>query len=99
MVIEKPCGIPSQMGTGMDAQRNPSVDILASTYLRAKDEDAFLVHRLDRSTSGLMCIAKSRDMAAYLSTQMMERKIKKEYTALICNFTEFFPFPKHGVIR
>ena len=60
MVIDKHCGVPSQMGTGLDTSKQASVDVLSKAYLEGKDEDSFLVHRLDKSTSGLMCLAKTR---------------------------------------
>ena len=54
LVINKPCGVPSQMGSGLDPQRTASVDLLAKAYLEisaanATDSsfDSYLVHRLD----------------------------------------------------
>jgi len=38
-------------------------------------------------------------MAKLLSTEMSERRLKKEYTALLCSYQPFFPFPETGVIR
>ena len=33
LVINKPCGVPSQMGSGLDPKRTASVDLLAKAYL------------------------------------------------------------------
>lgn len=41
-----------------------------------------IVHRLDKDTSGLMIVAKREDAHAYLSRQLAERRIKREYTSL-----------------
>jgi 23S rRNA-/tRNA-specific pseudouridylate synthase len=46
MVIDKPCGIPTQMGTGLDVKKITSVDLLANAYMKGTGE-AYLVHRLD----------------------------------------------------
>jgi 23S rRNA pseudouridine1911/1915/1917 synthase len=48
-----------------------------------------IVHRLDKDTSGVMVIAKDDEAHQFLSRQFKERKIKKEYMALI--FGELFP--------
>lgn len=42
-----------------------------------------IVHRLDKDTSGLIMIAKSDKMMNYLSETIKERKIKKEYIAIV----------------
>lgn len=104
LVIDKPCGVPSQMGTGLGVHKNPSVDVLAKAYLGGEESEVtpYLVHRLDRATSGLMCLAKSKDMARYLSTQMQEQQVTKEYTALLADFLKestVYNFPTRGCIR
>ena len=38
MVIDKPCGVPSQMGSGLDPWKTQSVDILANKYLEDKNQ-------------------------------------------------------------
>ncbi|MBI2599171.1 RluA family pseudouridine synthase [Candidatus Curtissbacteria bacterium] len=44
---------------------------------------AGVVHRLDRETSGLMVVAKTKPAFENLQKQFKERKVKKEYTALV----------------
>lgn len=53
IVISKPAGVPSQGGKGIKA----SVDVLARNYCPT----ARLMHRLDRDTTGLLALAKSRE--------------------------------------
>jgi len=43
----------------------------------------FLVHRLDRATSGIILLAHSKKMAASLSSLFEHRKIEKQYEAVI----------------
>ena len=42
-----------------------------------------LVHRLDMSTSGLLVIAKDKEIHAKIQKQFIERTVKKRYTALL----------------
>ena len=47
------------------------------------DNDFYIVHRLDRETSGMLVIAKHREAGAHLVDQFAERKPQKEYLALV----------------
>lgn len=47
-----------------------------------------IINRLDRETSGLTLVAKNRDTARALSTQMMARRVEKEYLALVWGWPE-----------
>ncbi|MEO9850947.1 MAG: pseudouridine synthase [Reichenbachiella sp.] len=42
-----------------------------------------LVHRLDRATSGLLLVAKTKEVHKALQTQFLKRTIKKRYIALL----------------
>jgi tRNA pseudouridine65 synthase len=48
----------------------------------------FLAHRLDRATSGVLLLAKSRDMAAELGRQFMARQVEKSYLAIVRGWPE-----------
>ncbi len=43
----------------------------------------FVLHRLDREVSGVMLFAKSKFAAAALSAQIADRKLQKEYLAVV----------------
>jgi tRNA pseudouridine32 synthase / 23S rRNA pseudouridine746 synthase len=45
--------------------------------------DALCVHRLDMSTSGLLVLARGREMHSHLSRLFRERMVKKYYIAII----------------
>jgi len=70
---------------GVFAQGSKWGDHCALTRLVEKslDRQTFLVHRLDRATSGLMIIAHTRQAARELSKLFAERKIKKTYLAIV----------------
>jgi len=43
----------------------------------------FLAHRLDRATSGVLLLARSREIAAELGRQFMARSVEKSYLAIV----------------
>lgn len=49
----------------------------------------FLVHRLDKDTSGLMIIARNKLAQKYLESLFLERKVQKEYEALCFSKPKF----------
>jgi 23S rRNA-/tRNA-specific pseudouridylate synthase len=59
--------------------------------LGVKTEGGNLVHRLDRKTSGLMVLAKHKDMAAWLSQMFRDRdaNLYKAYYALLYGMPQF----------
>jgi 23S rRNA-/tRNA-specific pseudouridylate synthase len=58
-----------QQGEGMTPDKTPSLDILVRAYMlkenggEVRNKEGYLVHRLDKYTSGLMCVAKTKEMA------------------------------------
>ncbi len=52
-------------------------------FLQQKYEKVFIVHRLDRDTSGLVLFAKKEDSHKYLSQLFEQRKIEKIYLGII----------------
>ena len=78
IVINKPIGIPVQSGT--KSFKN-IVDILKKTKY-FKNSKPFIVHRLDKETSGVLIIAKNRKFAQLFTSLFRIRKIHKTYLAL-----------------
>nr|MCH9711921.1 RNA pseudouridine synthase [Pseudomonadota bacterium] len=70
---------------GIFSQGSKWGDHCALTRLVEKklDRPTFLVHRLDRATSGIMLIAHSKAIAKALSTLFADRLIKKTYLAIV----------------
>ncbi len=46
-------------------------------------EDRLVVHRLDKDTSGLLVLGKTREALENIQRQFKERKVKKRYLALV----------------
>jgi 23S rRNA pseudouridine1911/1915/1917 synthase len=85
-VIEKPAGWTVHAGSGTtghlitDALANQLKGKLSTTG--GKDRPG-IVHRLDKDTSGILVVAKSNTAHRFLAKQFEERKIQKEYLALV----------------
>jgi len=82
VVVHKPEGLPSQGGAG----HRRSVDRLVNVALGALDAEttqAFLIHRLDRDTSGVLLLARSADQAALLGDLFKKRDMQKIYHAVL----------------
>lgn len=52
------------------------------SVLESKYERIYIVHRLDKETSGLICFAKNSIAHKELTTQFLFRKVKKTYLAV-----------------
>ena len=79
IVINKPTGIPVQSGT--KSFKN-IIDILKnSKYFQ--NSKPFIVHRLDKETSGVLIIAKNRKYAQLFTSLFRIRKIHKTYLAIV----------------
>lgn len=78
-VFNKPSGLAVQGGAGVT--RN--VDDMLEAWRNKKGEKPRLVHRLDRDTSGVLVIARTRLAAMKLSESFRARETKKTYWALV----------------
>lgn len=83
--VVKPYSVLSQ---GNDSNHSIADDI--SDYLKAKGEsaDVYVVHRLDKTTSGVMVFAKTKECAARLSELISKGEFIKEYSAVLCGKVE-----------
>ena len=77
-VVVKPSGLLSIPGKGCQ----PSVYSILSERWKGKS-DAFMVHRLDMATSGLLVVARSSEVHKALQAQFIGRTVKKKYVALL----------------
>ncbi|MFC5386775.1 RluA family pseudouridine synthase [Aquamicrobium segne] len=78
-VFNKPAGLAVQGGSGVT--RN--VDDMLEALRNKKGEKPRLVHRLDRDTSGVLVVARTRLAAMKLSESFRTRETKKTYWALV----------------
>ena len=82
IVIEKPSGLLS-IGTGNDKSR--TVHSILNDYVRKGDPRSrnrvYIVHRLDRETSGILVLAKSEAVKAHLQENWQESD--KRYLTIV----------------
>ena len=79
IVINKPAGIAVQSGT--KSFKNV-VDTLRETKY-FENSKPFIVHRLDKETSGILIVAKTREYAQLFTSLFRIRKIHKTYLAVV----------------
>ncbi len=87
IVLNKPVGVPSE--------KTQTADGIIEIIKKELNEDAFLVHRLDTNTGGVMIFAKNKKSAAYLSSEIQNGGLQKEYLFV----TDGIPEEKSGVLE
>jgi len=79
VVVSKPAGLPTV------PERKPTGASLVDLLRERRGEVRwYVVHRLDRDTSGLLVVAKTPEAHRDLSLQFERREVAKEYLALVC---------------
>jgi 23S rRNA pseudouridine955/2504/2580 synthase len=78
-VFNKPAGLAVQGGSGVVRH----VDGMLEAFRNAKGEKPRLVHRIDRDTSGVLVVARTRGAAQKLTAAFRERDTQKTYWALV----------------
>lgn len=78
VVLNKPYGLPVQAGSG----HSKSLDRMLMSYADG-DYQPKLVHRIDKTTTGCLVLAKTKEMARTLSDQFKFRKARKTYWAIV----------------
>ncbi len=90
IILNKPYGIPVQGGTKIKFSINDALNQTGS-----KNKILRLTHRIDKNTTGILIIAKSKETAKNVTELFRENKIKKTYWALV----EGNPKEKKGYIK
>lgn len=91
IALNKPPGLPSQGGS----KQTRHVDGLAEALRFGLDEKPRLVHRLDKDTSGVLVMARTRAVANGLTKAFRARETRKIYWAAVAGA----PSPAMGTIR
>ena len=82
-VLNKPCGLASQSGSGISEDESLAGILALWAAEEGLDFKPALVHRLDRETSGLIIAALSGPALREFGRMLREREIRKEYLALV----------------
>ncbi len=85
LVLDKPAGLVVHPGAG-----SPAGTLVNALLHHIRDLSGIggvlrpgIVHRLDRGTSGLMVVAKDDETHRSLARQFADRRVEKEYLALV----------------
>jgi len=82
IVVEKPCGL---LTIGTDRDKSRTVHTILNEYVRKGDPRSrnrvYIVHRLDRETSGILVLAKSESAKIFLQGHWQETD--KRYLAVV----------------
>jgi len=79
IIVNKPTGLPVQSGT--KSFKN-LIDIIKNTKY-FENSTPYIVHRIDKDTSGILIIAKNRKYAQLFTSLFRIRKIHKTYLAIV----------------
>ena len=93
MVVNKPVGL---LSSGIHPNDKSVISELNNYFIRRRSRQrAHVVHRLDRDTSGLLLVAKSKDVARELEHNWKERVFDRAYVAVCWGA----PVPSSGMVR
>jgi len=94
LVVNKPHHL---LSVATDRLEQDTLHSRCVDYLRWTDEKAwcYIVHRLDKATSGIMIMAKTKQAKNDLQAQFHDRTVHRTYQALV----EGSPHPTSGTVR
>ncbi len=96
IALNKPPGLPTQGGS----KQTRHVDGLAEALRFDYDEKPRLVHRLDKDTSGVLVLARTRQMASALTAAFRHRETRKIYWAVVAGVPHpFLGEIKYGLVK
>jgi len=91
IALNKPSGLATQGGS----KTLRHVDRLLEAFADKNGNKPKLVHRLDKDTSGVLVVAKNRDVAERMGHMLKQRDVRKTYVAL----TVDVPKAHEGMMR
>ncbi len=82
IVVSKPAGL---LTIATDKMETDTLHSRVQKHLQKNEENewGYIVHRLDKETSGIIIFAKSESAKQHLQQQFSERKVKRYYTAIV----------------
>ncbi|MGH1353820.1 MAG: RluA family pseudouridine synthase [Thalassovita sp.] len=96
IVLNKPAGLPVQGGS----KQTRHVDGLNEALCFDYDEKPRLVHRLDKDTSGVLILGRTREAASALTAAFRHRETRKIYWALVAGVpTPYLGEIKYGLVK
>jgi 23S rRNA pseudouridine955/2504/2580 synthase len=96
IALNKPPGLPTQGGS----KQTRHVDGLSEALKFGYEEKPRLVHRLDKDTSGVLLLARTRAAAQALTTSIRHHATRKIYWAVVAGVpTPYLGEIKYGLVK
>ena len=90
IAVNKPANLAVHRSTFV----GPADEFLIDLLREQVGGNVYLAHRLDRATSGVLLVARSKEVASALGEQFMQRTVHKQYLVVVRGWPE----PAEGVI-
>jgi tRNA pseudouridine65 synthase len=90
IAVNKPAGLAVHRSKMVGNAEEFLIDLLREQV----GDSVYLAHRLDRATSGVLLVARSKAVAAALGEQFMGRAVHKQYLVVVRGWPE----PAEGVV-
>ncbi|MGB5853530.1 MAG: pseudouridine synthase [Rhodanobacter sp.] len=84
LAVNKPANLAVHRSTFVGPADAFLVDLLREQV----GDNVYLAHRLDRATSGVLLVARSKEVAAALGEQFMQRTVHKQYLVVVRGWPE-----------
>jgi 23S rRNA pseudouridine1911/1915/1917 synthase len=95
VVVDKPPGVLVEPLPGREGEEPTVLNLLADYYRHAPRARSYVVHRIDRDTSGLVLFARTPAAATGLKAQFRQRTPERVYLAVVLGR----PMPTSGSWR
>ncbi|MDQ6647349.1 MAG: pseudouridine synthase [Pseudomonadota bacterium] len=79
IAVNKPAGLAVHRSKMVGNAEEFLIDLLREQL----GNSVYLAHRLDRATSGVLLVARNKDIAAALGEQFMGREVRKQYLVVV----------------
>lgn len=94
IAVNKPAGL---LSVANEKEKTRTAYRMVTDYVKSRDMDGriFVVHRLDKETSGVLLFAKNEDLKHALQEDWNRRVLRRGYTAIL----EGTPAEPRGIVR
>jgi tRNA pseudouridine65 synthase len=79
IAVNKPAGLAVHRSKMVGNAEEFLIDLLREQI----GDSVYLAHRLDRATSGVLLVARNKDITAALGEQFMGREVRKQYLVVV----------------
>lgn len=83
VVLDKPPGLLTDSATYKQAREEKTVATLLNSWLKAAEQRAHVVHRIDRDTSGLVAVARHEEAFEHLRAEFANHRPVRDYWVLV----------------